>query len=412
MPLDNPDDDVLAELRTATTGFEKAAAEVREFANKAREEIKSLGSMSQETKKGADEALLAMNELNLRVAELEQKSARSRGFGGGLEQPAAQKSLGQLVIESEEFKAKLLGKPNVRGSAQMHIETRAIMSGTASWGSTVSASNSMVPADRQDFTLMLPRRQLTVRDLVAPGTTTSNAIEYAVQTTRTLNAAPVAEGAAKPYSNLAFDLRSFPVRTIAHMFKVSRQILDDAPALRSIIDSEGRFGISIVEEAQMLYGDGTGQNLLGIVPQATAYSAPATVPAPETAMDRLRMAMLQAANSFLPVTGHVLNPNDWTLIELLKDSAGRYIIGDPMGSVAPRLWGLPVVATVALNAGTFLTGSFAQAAQVFDRMSVEVLISSENVDDFEKNLLSARIEERLAFVVKRPAAFITGNLPT
>jgi HK97 family phage major capsid protein len=409
MPLDNAgqDDDVLAELKTASAAFEKATGEVRTFAVTAREELKNLGALTTETKAGADAALLSMNELSVRVAELEQKSARARGIGN---EPMVQKSLGQIVIDNEEVKSRLLSGAK-GGRVQFPVETRAIMSATGSWGSTVSATTSLVPADRQALNLMLPQRGLTVRDLVAPGTTISNAIEYAVQTTRTNNAATVAEGAAKPYSNYAWDLRSFPVRTLAHMIKASRQILDDAPGLQSIIDAEMRYGLSLVEENQLLYGDGTGQNLLGIVPQATAYSAPYTEPVGTNAMDRIRFAMLQSVLALLPVTGIVLNPTDWTKIETSKDANGRYIIGDPQGIIAPRLWGLPVVSTIALSAGTFLTGSFRAAAQIFDRLSVEILISTENVDDFEKNLISIRCESRLAFVVKRPAGFVTGNLP-
>jgi len=251
---------------------------------------------------------------------------------------------------------------------------------------------------------------MTVRDLVAPGETSSNAIEYAVQTARTNNAAVVAENTTKPYSNYTWNLVNFPVRTIAHLVKASRQILDDAPALRSIIDAEMRYGLSLAEEAELLYGDGTGAHVLGIVPQATAYSAAFAVTG-ETAIDRIRLAMLQGVLALYPMTGTVLNPTDWTKIEMLKDGMGRYLIGDPQGTVAPRLWGLPVVASIAMNAGTFLTGAFKYGAQIFDRMAIEVLISTENADDFEKNMISIRAEERLALVVKRPAAFITGNLP-
>ena len=292
----------------------------------------------------------------------------------------------------------------------MTIETKALLSATGTWGSTASVGNSLVMPDRQIPMQSLPMRQMTIRDLVAPGTTSSNAIEYAVQTTRTNNAAVVAENSLKPTSAYAWDLRSFPVRTIAHLVKASRQILDDAPGLQSTIDAEMRYGLDFAEEAEILNGDGTGQHLLGIIPQASAYSAAFDVTG-ETAIDRIRLAMLQGVLALYPMTGTVLNPTDWTKIEMLKDAQGRYIIGDPQGTVAPRLWGLPVVASLAMSAGTFLTGAFKYGAQIFDRMSIEVLISTENNDDFEKNMVTVRAEERLAFVVKRPAAFITGNLP-
>ncbi len=165
----------------------------------------------------------------------------------------------------------------------------------------------------------LPMRQMTVRDLLAPGETTSNAVEFAVQVARTNNAAVVAENTTKAYSNYTWNLQNFPVRTIAHLVKASRQILDDAPALRSTIDAEMRYGLEFAEEAELLYGDGTGAHLLGIVPQATAYSAAFAVTG-ETAIDRIRLAMLQGVLALYPMTGSVLNPTDWTKIEMLKDS--------------------------------------------------------------------------------------------
>lgn len=413
MATENDKDDlatITADLKTAKTGFEAATVELKTFADKAREELAANKTLSAETKTSVDEGLLKMGELTTRIMDLEQKSARLGGLLHGGPRAPELKTLGQTIIENEEVKSRLLAGTK-KGMVSFEIETKAITSGTSAWGSTVSATNSLVMADRQPGIVGIPMRPMTIRDLVAPGNTSSNAVEYVVQTTRTNNAAVVAEGALKPLSAYAFDLRSFPVRTIAHLVKASRQILDDAPALASIIDAEMRYGLAFAEETELLYGDGTGVHILGLQPQAVAYSQPFTEPTGATPIDRIRMAMLQSVQALLPVTGVVLNPLDWTRIEMVKDAAGRYIIGDPQGTIAPRLWGLPVVPSLALTSGTFLTGSFAQAAQVFDRMAVEILISTENNDDFEKNMVTIRCEERLAFVVKRPAAFVTGALP-
>lgn len=122
------------------------------------------------------------------------------------------------------------------------------------------------------------------------------------------------------------------------------------------------------------------------------------------------MAILQVVLAEYPATAFVLNPIDWAKIELTKDAGGNYIIGNPQGSLTPTLWNLPVVSTQAMAAGEFLTGAFSFAAQIFDRMDIEVLLSTENVDDFEKNLVSIRAEERLAFAVYRPEAFVTGDV--
>lgn len=158
----------------------------------------------------------------------------------------------------------------------------------------------------------------------------------------------------------------------------------------------------------MLNGDGTGVNLNGLVTQATAYSAPITISG-GTMIDTLRLAMLQAELAEYPATGQVLNPKDWARIELTKDSEGRYIIANPANSTSPRLWGLPVVSTQAMAEDDFLVGAFRLGAQIFDREDANVMISDEDRDNFVKNMLTIRAEERLALAVYRPEAFVYGD---
>ena len=102
-------------------------------------------------------------------------------------------------------------------------------------------------------------------------------------------------------------------------------------------------------------------------------------------------------------------PIDWARIELTKDGQGKYIIGQPQGSITPTLWNLPVVQTQAIAEDKFLTGAFKMAAQVFDLWQARVEVGFEN-DDFTKNLVTILGEERLALAVYRPEAFIYGDL--
>lgn len=357
------------------------------------------GEVSAELKEKTDKALSELGDVTTRLSDMEKRAARERDNGDGEE-----KSLGDLVVETahaREFNGA------ARGAIRVQAERAAITTGNTTVGTGRSAGTSLVAGQRVPGIIAPPNRRMTIRDLLMPGQTSSNNVEYTKETGFTNNAAPVAETTAKPYSDITFDMTNAPVRTIAHLFKASRQILDDAVGLRSYIDGRARYGLQFKEEAQLLKGDGTGQNILGIQPQAAAFN-PAFVPQDSTAIDRLRLAILQVVLAEYPATGFVLNPIDWAAIELTKDSEGRYIIANPQGANQPTLWNLPVVETQSQTLGTFLTGAFNMAAQIFDRMEIEVLLSTENVDDFEKNMVSIRAEERLALAVYRPEAFVTG----
>jgi HK97 family phage major capsid protein len=370
--------------------------QIKTYAERTEKEIKATGEMQAETRGKVDELLLKQGELQARMQEAEQKLVNA----GKQHEPEIQQSAGQLVAAkiSEEGLTS-----SFRGSRRVEVPRAAITSAPNSGGALVAPERGGV--------ILAPQRRLTIRDLVAPGTTNSNAYEYVRETGFTNNAAVVGEGMAKPYSDLNFDLENANVRTIAHLFKGSRQILDDAAALQSFIDARARYGLLLAEEAQLLYGNGTGNNLHGIIPQAQVYAAPAGVVVQAVQrIDRIRLALLQATLAEFPSTGVVLNPIDWAAIELLKDSEGRYIIGKPQEGTAPRLWNLPVVETQAIVQDQFLVGAFSLAAQILDRMGIEVLVSTENDKDFENNMVTIRAEERLAFAVYRPEAFVTGDL--
>lgn len=364
------------------------------------------GEVSVDLKDKTDKALSELGTMATRISELEKRAATERDT---LVEDVA-RGLGDQVIASDAFKATDMSG-GWRGAIKVSAERADITSGNTTVGAGRSSGTSLVPGARVPGIVAPPNRQFTIRDLLASGTTSSSNVEYVKETGFTNNARPVTEGTTKPKSDITFNLYSAPVRTIAHIFKASRQIMDDAPGLASYINARGTYGLKYVEEQQLLNGNGTGQNLNGILNQATAF-APAFNASDETPIDRLRLAVLQVVLAEYPASGFVLNPIDWARIELTKDNEGRYIVGNAQSPIGPSLWGLPVVQTQAMSAGEFLTGAFNLGAQIFDRMGVEVLLSSENVDDFEKNLFTIRVEERLALAVYRPEAFITGDVDT
>ncbi|GEC02313.1 phage major capsid protein [Brevundimonas diminuta] len=389
------------EMETLVKDLKQAADDVKKVAETTQTEVKNLGKVTEETKQKADDALVKHNEISERLSVIEQKMTQPEG-----RDDERHKSAGQMVAESDELKSFIAGG----GKGRISIAVKAIISSLTT-DANGSAGDLIVP-QRVDGIITPAQRRMTIRDLLTPGNTASNAIQYVKETGFTNSAATVSEtsGATKPQSEIKFDIVTTPVTTIAHWVLATKQILDDVPQLRSYIDGRLRYGLEYVEEGQMLNGGGTGTDLNGIYTQATPYSAPTTLPAPVTSIDVLRLAMLQAFLAELPPTGHVLHPTNWAEIELVKDTTGRHIIGNPVNGGPSTLWRLPVVETPAMTVGKFLTGAFKLGAQIFDREEANVEISTEDSDNFRKNLVTIRAEERLALAVYRPEAFIKGDL--
>lgn len=329
------------------------------------------------------------------IFDLAQKTSRPRGDN-------LPETWGRQVAHSDEIKG--IGS-NWRG--RLRMEVRATL--TSSMADAAGSAGSLVAPTRPDGVIDLARRKLRIRALFSPGNTSSNAIEWPMMKSRTNNAAMVAEGQMKPQSDLQFELKQWPVRTLAHWMLASKQILDDAPALTSLIDSELRYGVAEVEDMQLLMGSGAGNDLIGVYPGAAAFSAPFTLPSPVTMIDVLLLAIAQCDTAGYETDGIVLHPLDWRKIQALKDTQGRYLGGGPFSDLVARLWLMPVVQSEAMTSGKFLVGAFRQGGQIFDREEAIVEISTEDSDNFRRNLVTLRGEERLAFVVKHADAFIKGD---
>lgn len=377
--------------------------EVKSLAEKALADIKNNGKLSDEVRASVDKVLLQQGEMQGRLQAAEQQVALlAQGGGNKGEKP---KSLGQLVVASEDFQAWMKAGGISSRNSSFALRINAALS-------SIGSAGDVVEPMRVPGIAMPGLRRMTIRDLMAPGRTESNAIQFVKETGFTNNAATVSETVKKPESNIDFDLVNQPVVTIAHFIKASKQILDDASMLQSYIDSRLRYGLALVEENQLLKGSGVGNNLNGIYTQATAYAAPIDPPGTETRIDVIRLMLLQAELAEFPADGIVLHPSDWAAIELTKDTTGAYIFANPQALAQPVLWGRPVVATQAMTVDTALVGAFRTASQIFDREEANVVIATQNEDDFVKNMITIRGEERLASAVYRPEAFIKNtNLP-
>lgn len=346
-------------------------------------------------------------DLSARLGELEKRAARSESYiaandnGGVVSLLLANRDFGKFDYESRRHQRIDLG--GGLGDAMA-----AITSAPSTGGNVTSPGTSLVPAHRLPGMVHAPERKLTVRDLIAPGTTTSNTVEWPEETDYTNGAQPQTEGETKGESDLKFELRTAKVQTIAHTFTASKQILDDAPALASYIGNRGVAGLKRVEEAQLLNGDGTGVNLNGIVPQATAFNTGLLKSGDADEYAYLRRAIQQVRLTEHHATGILLHPNAAADMDLLRETdSGKYWV-DPAKGQDGVAWRLPIVETTAIGEDEFIVADW-HAAQLFDRQQATIEFSSEHADYFARNLIMVRIEERLALAVYQPLAFVHGE---
>ena len=211
----------------------------------------------------------------------------------------------------------------------------------------------------------------------------------------------------KPESAMAMGSATAPVRTLAHWIPVTEQQLADIPQLQNTIDVEMRWGLQMVEEQQLTWGDGLGQNLLGIF-NTPGVVASRTV-AQDTILDMARRAITDVALASLQPNAVLMHPIDWETAQLTKATDGAYIWAVVTNDNGSRLWGTRVIETMAMQAPggverRMLVGDFLRGATLWDRQQASTQIGWKN-DDFIRNLRTLRTEERLAFGVKRPAAF-------
>lgn len=388
------------DIETINASLKLVGDQIKSQAEQAQKDIKAHAQLSQETRAKVDELLTKQGDLQAHLQAAEQKLAKLENGGGGV---AAERTIGQQLTENEEFQA-WAQRPGARFSMGINA---AIDSGSS------SAGDLIVP-DRVPGIVAAPLRRLTIRDLIQWGRTTSNSIEFVRELLFTNSAAPVSENPSgtKAESNITFDADSVPVVTIAHWIHASKQVLADVPMLQSYIDGRLRAGLKLKEEDQLLNGSGVGLNIDGIYTQATNYVQPTGVSvANETQIDRLRLALLQVELSEYSPDAIVLNPVDWTNIELLKTTDNGYLFSNPRTTNAPGLWGRNVVTTTAIAQGDFLTGVFGGglAVQGWDRQDISLSIATQDDRDFVKNMVKLLVEERIGLTVFRPAAFVKGD---
>ena len=398
------------ELKDLAEKLNAASTEIKNANEAQAKEIKELGAASAETKSALEKSQAEFAELkglfekaDAKLQELELKGQRPNGGA------SEAKSLGEAFTESE---VGMSLKSDQGLGRKVVIEKKDITSGASSAG-------ALIRPDRDSRVFQNPIRPMRIRDLIPTVPTSSNAVEVMRENVFTNNAAPQAgELATKAKSEITYELLTYPVRTIAHYVHASKQVLSDAPMLQSLINGRLTYGLDLESDDQLLLGDGTGQNLTGVLVDSDISDigeiANGTTDAelPAAMIDHIRSAVTTCQTfDYYNMNGLVMNPVDFATLETAKATDGHYILVPfaATNSQTTQIWRVPVVITNAMPVGQFLIGDWAMGAVIYDRESVSVAVAEQHGTNFVENAVTIRGEERYSLAIPLPKAFCKGS---
>lgn len=367
------------------------------------------------------------------TAPAEPRSGRP-GTDGQAEAPALhdRRSIGQRFVESEEWtgftkrvapngfseKTQIGAGPAVQFRSILpptRAELRAILTGTSDTSAGAFVFNDV----QSGYTDQGLQRPLTIRDIITIGSTTGDTVEYVRITGQTNAAAMTAESAAtsgsglttpaqgvKPESDVTLAKVTTTVKTIAHWMAATKRALSDAGQLRTLVDNFLRYGLEEELEDQIVAGDASGENFDGIG-NVTGVQAGAWNTDILTTTRKAR-TLVRTVGRARP-TAYLFNPADWETIDLLQDANDRFYFGGPAQMGVPQLWGLPVVESEAVPAGTGYVGDFRKCV-LWEREQASIQVSDSHADFFIRNMVAILAEMRAAFGILQPSALVEIDL--
>lgn len=370
------------------TQIEGVKTELNTNLTKAKEELQNEISTAKGT---AQKALETVEEIKAKQA--------TQGMGGGKGGVKSFFDQMEEKMNAPENKDKL-GKGN---KFSFDIETKTV-------GNFASATNLtgsyFVAPDLQPGIVMQPYNQTHMRNILSTGNTNSNIIRYVRDNGGEGGPAMTAEGATKPQMDRDLQVYDAPVRKLATYMRVPEEMIEDIPFLTSFLTNVGTEELLAVEDTQILYGDGTGQNLagLGLAGNFTAFAAGTSViGASANQFDVLRAADKQMRTLKRTPNIALVNPTDYFDMISKKDTTNNYILSGGGNGLIPTVNGFPIVQMNQITAGDFFVMD-TRAAQIFFRSNITVRFYEQDQDNAIKNLVTIVIEERLAL----PIYYVTG----
>ncbi len=332
------------------------------------------------------------------IEKLEAKQNRSKM--NQTEVKGFNASLADAIEQNGDNLAKLARGEQKRSS--FILDTKAV-------GNMTEAVNLTGDITRQyaNQVYALPSRKVHLRSLLPIGTINQGLFTFPYESGGEGAPAAQTQGSAKAQVDFDITMKDAAAQYIAGYVRISRQMLDDIPAMTSFLQSRLLEKYLIAEDAQILSGDGTAPNLQGILDVATAATGAATVD-----VEQLVQAIAQLESSNYSATGIMVNPTDWAAIMNTKNTNAAYSL--PASTVVTTdgnvsIAGIPLYKSTAIAVDKFLVGDWSMGAQIMQNQGISVQFSEMDGDNFTKNLITVRVEARIALPIYYAGAFVYGD---
>jgi len=364
--------------------FDAAKAENVAAVDAVKSELEELKSQVAVVKDAAD-------KLEAKNNRIKMNENQSKGFNGAL-------------AEAIEKHADVLGKIGA-GELKSHafvMDTKAVGNMTEALSLTGD-----IPRQYANQVYGLPSRKVHVRSLLPVGSISQGLFTFPLETGGEGAPAAQVQGSSKAQVDFDITMTNAPAQVIAGYVKISRQMLDDVPAMTSFLQQRLLEKYLVAEDAQLLSGNGTAPNLTGLTTVASAFSGAATVD-----VEQLVQSIAQVEASNYTATGILINPTDWANIINTKNVNSAYSLpGSTIVTTNGQLSiaGIPIYTSTAIAADKFLVGDWSMGAQIMQRDGISIRFAEFEGNDFTQNMITVRVEARIAFPIYYAGAFVYGD---
>ena len=342
---------------------------------------------------------------------------------------SAQKRMDSIEMESKKTLAGITPK-NFRTALEAEIKSGAlegIKNGTANAArfevkssdmtmsntfTGVVAAETVIPEIKFD-----PARAVHIRSLIPNGSTDAQTIRFVKESAYTDNGAATAQGSALGQSDFDFTATSVNVEKIGTFMNLTDEMLQDTPQLATYLSARVPSKVLSIEDNEIMSGDGSSPNLSGLLTDSLAFTTSSGGQFYQSVESANEYDVLIAALNQLSLLNYtadtiLLNPTDFHKIVLLKSTANEYLKNQVIQGIQPALMGVPITINTAVPAGKFLVGQLSVATQLWIRDGLGLEFSRDNAQNFEKNLVTVRAQERVCLTNYQPNAMINGTFST